>query len=88
MYVVSFFLLDNYDKFAQQFGRVIAVDWRGMGLSSRDRQVPHPCSCCCCTCCCGSFDETLAINFFVESLHEMMEGLNLTNVVLAGHSLG
>ena len=81
-------VIDNYDSFAQQFGHVVAVDWRGMGNSSRDRRVPRPCSCCCCTCTCGEFDETSSVDYFVESLFELVAGLRLTNVVLAGHSLG
>lgn len=105
-------VVDNYDKFALQFSRIIAVDWRGMGCSSRSRRVPHPFSCCCCycsysTCCAGKQDEEVeetegeraaaagggymegpAVDYFVTSLHEMVEGLKLSNVVLAGHSLG
>lgn len=79
---------DNYDKFAQQFVRVLAVDWRGMGASSRDRSVPRPPSCCCCACDCDVFDEASSVDYFVDSLHELVQGLGLSNLVLAGHSLG
>lgn len=34
------FFFSNYDEFAAQFSRVIAIDWLGMGGSSRPSYAP------------------------------------------------
>jgi pimeloyl-ACP methyl ester carboxylesterase len=66
-----------------RFDRVIAVDWAGMGGSSRSSQSKS----------CASkvrfTDPSAAINFFISSLEEFRISLSLPpSLYLCGHSLG
>eukprot|EP00602_Paraphysomonas_sp_CaronLab_P010321 CAMPEP_0185021664 /NCGR_PEP_ID=MMETSP1103-20130426/4367_1 /TAXON_ID=36769 /ORGANISM="Paraphysomonas bandaiensis, Strain Caron Lab Isolate" /LENGTH=380 /DNA_ID=CAMNT_0027553335 /DNA_START=256 /DNA_END=1398 /DNA_ORIENTATION=+ len=79
----------NYDALIGEFDRVIAVDWLGMGGSSRPncRYSPRmPLM--------GSWwpsepmGPTRATDFFIDSLEEFRESIGVSDFVLAGHSLG
>ena len=89
------FFYPNYAALAEQFDRVISVDWLGMGSSSRKPNggvAPyksitgdwenffgggH-----------GMHNPTRATNFFIDSLEEFRHAKDLSQFVLAGHSLG
>lgn len=89
-----FSLTDNFDDLASHFDQVIAVDWLGMGCSSRistriTRLSLLP------SLLLGQGHEDRAkiiaeqvANEFIESLDEVREQEGLTEFVLAGHSLG
>jgi pimeloyl-ACP methyl ester carboxylesterase len=55
-------LLANYDKFSTQFDRIIAIDWLGMGGSSRFRALPQA------PLLWGSFQQAQAVDYFIDSL--------------------
>ena len=73
----------NYDKFATQFDRIVAMDWLGMGGSSRFKTLPQA------PLLWGSFQQEHAVDYFIDSLEEARQGLGIdSDFVLAGHSLG
>jgi pimeloyl-ACP methyl ester carboxylesterase len=52
----------NYDKFSSQFDRIVAIDWLGMGGSSRCRTLPQA------PLLWGSFQQSQAVDYFIDSL--------------------
>lgn len=54
--------LANYDKFATQFDRIVAIDWLGMGGSSRFKTLPQA------PLLWGPFQQTQAVDYFIDSL--------------------
>ena len=79
------FFYPNYEALSQIFDKVISIDWLGMGASART--VPStdaiPIK--------GwlnSMNPTKATNFFIDNLEEFRQKKEITNFVLAGHSLG
>lgn len=80
------FFYPNYSELAKQYDRVIALDWLGMGASSRSPKSGkypkyhylNP----------MSMSPTQAVDFFIDNLEEFRAYKNLTSFVLAGHSLG
>ena len=95
------FFFSNYDHLLQHYDRIYALDWIGMGGSSRPDfparsamfdvleqlgnkglKIPF-------------IDEPLvkpnireSTDFFIDSLEEFRETMNIRNFTLAGHSLG
>eukprot|EP00128_Syssomonas_multiformis_P012200 Colp12_sorted_trinity150504_noHs@19534 len=70
------FFHQNFDALAQKPGlKVIALDWLGMGLSSRP---PFPYN--------GTVKE--AEDFFLGAFERWRDSMGLTNFTLMGHSLG
>eukprot|EP01036_Dinobryon_divergens_P029512 gene29512-38616_t len=69
------FFFDNYDHLLDHFDRIIAVDWLGMGCSGRTAK-----------------EVTLIAqgvhNELVDSLESLCHEENISDFVLAGHSLG
>jgi len=86
------FFYANYDALCSQYDRVVAVDWLGMGASSRDANIAKPISrgaCSTTSWCHGTtMAPTKAAEFFIDSLEELRVELGITSFVLAGHSLG
>lgn len=91
-------LSENYDYFAENFDRIIAVDWPGMGCSSRSTNQMKKLSWLCSM---PSIlfnkisKEEYALNLarqvtdeFVDALEALRQEEELTDFVLAGHSLG
>lgn len=90
---------DNYDALAQNFDRVIAVDWPGMGCSSRDTLQMKKLDWMCSMPAKLLSKKNPASNYalslarsvtdeFIDSLEDLREEEQLTDFVLAGHSLG
>jgi cardiolipin-specific phospholipase len=91
---INIFYTDNFDDLASHFDQVIAVDWLGMGCSSRvstriTRLSLLP------SLLLGQAHEDRAKQIaeqvateFIESLDEVRQQEGLTEFVLAGHSLG
>jgi len=73
----------NYDKFSANFDRIVAIDWLGMGGSSRFKTLPQA------PLLWGTFQQSQAVDYFIDSLEEARLGLGIdSDFVLAGHSLG
>jgi pimeloyl-ACP methyl ester carboxylesterase len=87
----TLFLADNYDALASQFDRIIAVDWKGMGLSNR---ASKPMSLMPSVWFYGPpKDEVLKVSRtvtdeLIDSLEELRVEIGLSRFVLAGHSMG
>ena len=82
------FFYPNLDKLAARYDRVIAVDWLGMGSSSRDVTGKQEKRACGDVCDSLSMTPTVATDFFIDSLEELRKAINISSFVLAGHSLG
>ena len=77
----------NLDYFASKYDRVIAVDWLGMGGSSRPSLANSP-FLSPCSSKGGQQPPLQSISFFIDTLQEVILKENITDFVLAGHSLG
>lgn len=83
------FFYGNIAAMTSSYKRVIAVDWLGMGGSSRPdcRQAPIR-RVLTCSPCASALTTDEAVDFFIDPLEEVLETLGLEQVHLAGHSLG
>ena len=93
---LGFFGISNFGPLAQEFDQVVALDWLGMGGSSRPgcRKAPRlrsdttssffslP------SLCDSSFSSLDAVGFFTESMEEFCSLNGLHHFHLLGHSLG
>ena len=77
----------NYDHLVQQYDRVIAVDWLGMGGSSRPHRSKSPWISPCPSKQAG-LSPGRGVDFFIDTLEELRKKEDITDFVLAGHSLG
>ena len=71
------FFFNSYPHLHQTFGKVYAVDWLGMGGSSRpviDTSIT------------SDYDKT--IDYFIDSLEQFRIKNQIDKMILAGHSLG
>ncbi len=71
---------------------MIAVDWQGMGCSSRE-VAPLPSVSLLANLCSAKREEQLSVsrlvtNQLIDNLRELLEAENITKFTLAGHSLG
>lgn len=93
---IFFRRLDNFDDLARHYDRIIAVDWLGMGCSSRTSKRVTQLSIIESMKNCGessleTFQKEIAekvTDEFIDSLEELRKEENIENFVLAGHSLG
>lgn len=75
------FFFNNLDTLHSIYPRTIAVDWLGMGGSSRPSLVKSGL-------CSAALTPDQAIRFFVDSLEEWRVTMGVSKLTLAGHSLG
>ena len=78
----------NLHRFLEDpnFDQVVAMDWMGMGGSSRtSSDIPQRSILARCV---SSEAPSIATDFFIDTLEECREQLGLRDFVLAGHSLG
>jgi cardiolipin-specific phospholipase len=91
--VVSF-IVDNFDYLTGYFDKVIAVDWLGMGCSSRTSTRVSRLSVFTQMRNCSNKEEqekliaTQVTNEFIDSLEELRKTEKIEDFILAGHSLG
>jgi len=88
------FFYNNIDRLlsTNQVGRLLLVDWLGMGGSERPpcrRPVRGYWGSTSSSWCDSRFSPTQAVDFFIDPLEEWMESKSIAkNVILVGHSLG
>ena len=80
------FFWANYDHLLTVYDRVIALDWLGMGGSSRPGKDKYPWASPCDDYAQGGAEE--GVEFFIDSLEKFRIKEGLDNFTLAGHSLG
>lgn len=80
------FFWANYDHLVSKYDRVIAIDWLGMGGSSRPHRSKAPWLSPCPSK--QDADPARGVNFFIDTLEELRMKEGLSKFVLAGHSLG
>lgn len=79
------FFYPNLDALSQVYDRVIAVDWLGMGGSSR---LPNTSAVKMKPICSNGMTPTKATEFFIDSFESFRKAMGVKRFVLAGHSLG
>ena len=68
----------NLTHLSQRFDRVIAIDWLGFGGSSRPKWNSTT----------DNVNTSQSTDFFIDSLHEFLQQMNVTECAMIGHSLG